>query len=642
MKQVKPDKRAKKAPPRKTRPAKISRPRTVWLNVLPDHLWVKVRPGTTILDALPEDFVAVESDCGGLGKCGKCKVRVDSSIGPPCQEELDLLDKQELEKGIRLACRTKLESDMVIDILDHDREAEFYQILKAGKRPLIELDPLVSQRLVDTNLDPEYEWLSDLDRIKLVLGPAYSQMKANLSCLRRLPEKLHRTGRRGTVVLHEDQLLDWQSWDQVGHRYGLAFDLGTSTVVGKLIDLLDGTELSVVSRLNSQFKYGTNVVSRLQYVNDHANGLHHLSRLLVSDLNRIIHHLVKRHDLEPNDIYVAVAAGNTTMQHLLLELPPLGIAQAPFAPVLTDGMIVYAKEVGLNLNPAALLYVMPTRSGYVGGDLISAILASGAAEQNTKMVLGMDLGTNGEIFLGNSDRMLTCSAAAGPALEGARISHGMIARTGAIEGTSFIDDALVYRIIGNTKPKGLCGSGLADLVAVLLHWDVIDHEGLIRPTELPEGRALQPRVIERSGLYHFLVASQEESFEAKRILLTQGDVRELQLAKGAIAAGIQILMEDMRIGVEDIDRICMAGALGNYLNPLSALRLGLIPRVDPAIITSIGNAASAGASMVLLSRPYWKKANELSKFIEHVELSNRLDFNDHFVEHLDFPTENAW
>lgn len=587
-------------------------------------------------------MVVVESDCGGLGKCGKCKVKVDSAIGPPSPEELNLLDEKELKRGIRLACRTRIEADMVIDVGEYEHEEDFFQILKAGRRPLIELDPLVSQRLVDTTPDPEYEWLSDLDRIKLTLGPGYSHLKANLACLRHLPQKLESAGHRGTVVLHEDQLLDLQAWDKVGHRYGLAFDLGTSTVVGKLINLLDGSEVRVVSRLNSQFKHGANVVSRLQYVNDHANGLHRLGRLLVSDLNRIIHYLLKRKDLEPQDIYVGVAAGNTTMQHLLLQLPPLGIAQAPFTPVLTDGVVVNAAEVGLNLNPAALLYVMPVRSGYVGGDLISAILASGAAEQRNEMVLGMDLGTNGEVFLGNSERMVTCSAAAGPALEGARISHGMIARTGAIEGASFAHGEILYRIIGNVKPKGMCGSGLADLVAVLLHCDVIDYEGLIRPPQRPDSQGLRSRLIERSGIYDFLVASSEESFDEAPILLTQGDVRELQLAKGAIAAGIQILMDEMRIGVDDIDRICMAGALGNYLHPLSALRIGLIPRVDPSIIVSLGNAASAGASMVLLSRAYWRKANELSEFIEHVELSTRLDFNEHFVEHLDFPNENVW
>jgi uncharacterized 2Fe-2S/4Fe-4S cluster protein (DUF4445 family) len=412
--------------------------------------------------------------------------------------------------------------------------------------------------------------------------------------------------------------------------------------VGKLISLVDGSEVAVGSCLNSQSRHGSDVISRLQYVRENPKGLERLHHLLLRDLNQITEQLVKTGGLEPTDIFVAVAAGNTTMQHFLLTLNPSGIAEAPFSPVLTDGLIVKAADVGLQLNPAALLYTMPMKSGYIGGDLISDILTSGVAEQEDEIMLGLDLGTNGEIFLGNAKRLLTCSAAAGPALEGARISHGMIARSGAIEGVSFQDGHLHYRTIGSIKPKGICGSGLVDLVAVLLHYDIIDHEGLIRRPGKRVPKELSSRIIHRSGGDDFLIASAEESYDNRTIWLTQRDIRELQLAKGAIAAGIKTLMDEIGIEVQDIHRIYLAGALGNYVNPHSAMRIGLIPRLAPEVVRQLGNAASMGASMVLLSKSHWQIAKDLADFIDHVELSSRLDFNQYFIEHMDFPKENLW
>jgi len=453
---------------------------------------------------------------------------------------------------------------------------------------------------------------------------------------------LKRTEFRGAAVIHDNWLMAWQNREEEHRNYGLVFDLGTSTLVGKLINLIDGSEAAVVSCLNSQSRYGTNVISRLQYVKERTNGLERLHTLLIKDLNWIIARLLEAAGLNPDDIFVAVAAGNTTMQHFLLALDPSGIAEAPFSPVLTDGLIVKASHIGLELHGEALFYVMPAKSGYIGGDLISVVLASGAAEQEDEIVLGLDLGTNGEIFLGNRKRLMTCSAAAGPALEGARISHGMIGRAGAIEAVSFEGRNLHYRVIGNIKPEGICGSGLVELVAVLLQCGVINHQGLIH---LPQDRAaggLRSRMVYRSGVYNFLIASAEESYHHRPIYLTQRDVRELQLAKGAVAAGVRTLMNEMGIGTEDIRRVYLAGALGNYVNPYSAMRIGLIPRLNLEIVTSLGNAASTGASMVLLSKDYWKMANELANLIEHVELSSRPDFNQYFVEHMDFPQENLW
>jgi len=629
-------------------PAKKHEAGYVWLNVLPDDLWLNIRQGETILEALQKTDVGLEGDCGGLGKCGKCKVKVLSLTDPPSKAGKKFLDEEELKQGIRLACRTKVNHDLVISTGEADTAAEYLQILttshilKSRHLPILCLEPLVHKRLLTLPPSLPNEGLSDLDRIRMAIGPKHQDLRATIHCLRTLPEMLKRTQFCGAAVIHDECLMAWQDREEEHRNYGLVFDLGTSTLVGKLISLVDGGEVAVASCLNSQSKHGTNVISRLQYVKEHTKGLERLHHLLIKDLNQITARLLKTAGLKPNDIFVAVAAGNTTMQHLLLTLNPSGIAEAPFSPVLTDGLIVKAADVGLELHPEALFYVMPAKSGYIGGDLISDILASGAWEQEGEIILGLDLGTNGEIFLGNHKRLMTCSAAAGPALEGARISHGMIARAGAIEGVSFEEGNLHYQVIGNIKPKGICGSGLVELVAVLLQFGIIDYEGLIRPPQERAAEDLSSRIINRSGVYDFLIASAEESYDQRPIYLTQKDVRELQLAKGAIAAGVKTLMDEMGIGTEDIHRVYLAGALGNYVNPYSAMRIGLIPRLDPEIVTSLGNAASTGASMVLLSKDYWQMANELVDFIEHVELSSRLDFNQYFIEHMDFPEENLW
>ncbi|MFC2000158.1 ASKHA domain-containing protein [Chloroflexota bacterium] len=622
-------------------PPKKQKEAYVWLSVLPDDLWLRVRRGDTVWEVLQKADVKLGGDCGGLGKCGKCKVRILTALGKPSREEASLIPDEELKQGVRLACRTRIEKNLVVSVGEPDPHYEYVQILNTGERPVFHLAPLVHQRFVTVPSSLQSEGLSDLDRVRLALGPDYRNLTASFSCLRTLSNALHETDFHGAAVVHDNRLLAWQEWGKVGRLCGMVFDIGTSTIVGKLVNMFDGTEVAAASCLNSQIKYGSNVISRLQHLKQHPNSLEDMHNLIVNDMNRILRRLLRVGGFEPCDILVAVAAGNTTMQHFLLGLSPIGIAEAPFSPVLTDGLVVKASDIGLQLNPEAILYTMPMLSGYIGGDLISAILASGAAEQGNEIVLGLDLGTNAEIFLGNGKRLVTCSAAAGPALEGANISHGMIASAGAIEAVSFEEGDLHYLVVGNVRPRGICGSGLVELVAVLLELGVIDYEGLISHPQKRVAEGLRPRLINRSGVHDFLVASTEETRDRKRLYLTQKDVRELQLAKGAIAAGVEILADEMGIGIEDIDRVYLAGALGNYVNPYSAVRIGLVPDVNPKIISSLGNAASTGASMALLSRDYWQMANELRDFVEYIDLSSHMDFNQHFAERMDFPQENV-
>jgi uncharacterized 2Fe-2S/4Fe-4S cluster protein (DUF4445 family) len=633
---------------RKPRPQKKRKHMKIWLHVYPNDIWVPAKYGETMLTALQRANVELDSDCGGMGNCGKCKIKVLSVVDPPSRSGQKLLGKDALQQGFRLACRTKVKRDLAISTEKAATELDYLKILTTSHVlrnryiPVSQLEPLIERRSITLPNESQNGKISDLNWVRLGLGSEYSNLKASIHCLRTLPQMLKRNKLHGTAVLHDDTLIAWQDPQKSEQGYGLVFDLGTSTIVGKLINLSDGSEAAVDSCLNRQRWHGSDVISRLNYVKQNPRGLDFLHNLLINDLTDITKHLLKTAGLKKEDILIAVAAGNTTMQHFLLNLSPIGIAEAPFIPAVTEGLIVNAADVGLELNPSALLYTMPTKSGYIGGDLISFVLNSGVAEQKDEVILGLDIGTNGEIFLGNCKRLLTCSTAAGPALEGARISSGMIAKAGALEGVRIEEGQLHYRVIGNIKPKGICGSGLVDLVAVLLHCGVINPEGLICPTQKAEYQDLNSRVTKRLYCYDFLVASEEESFYGRPIYLTQKDVRELQLAKGAVAAGVHTLIDELGIRIEDISHVYLAGALGNYIDPISTLRIGLLPVIKLKLIKSLGNAASLGASMVLLSKKHWQMAKDVVNFMEHIELSYRHDFNQYFVQHMDFPEKNIW
>ncbi len=627
-------------PPAARRP----RDRTVLVNVLPDDIWLEARRGDNLLDVLKKGDVDIDAECGGLGQCGKCKVRILSSIDLPPEQSREHLSRKEIGQGIRLACHTVLQDDLIVWTGDREPESEYVQILQTGARPLFQLEPLVDRKLINLRVDSAGGELSYMEQVRLAMGPVGRRLEPSLWCLRSIVERMQQAEFRGAAVYHADRLIAWQAWEDLERYYGLTLDLGTSTLVGKLVNLLDGTVVAAISRLNGQLQYGADVISRLKYIKENSDGLERLHTIMLRDINRIVQRLLEVEHIDAGDVYAAVVAGNTTMQHIFLRVDPTSIAEVPFVPVVKEGVIARASELDLGVHPEAPCHVVPSRSGYIGGDLIAVILASGAAEQNDELVLGLDLGTNGEIFLGNADRILTCSAAAGPAFEGANISHGMIARGGAIEAvlSSEHKSTFVYRIVGNIEPRGLCGSGLVDLVALLLHCGIIDPEGLIGHVGDERLADLDARVVERAGAHAFMVAPPEEAHGGRAIFLTQRDVRELQLAKAAIAAGVESLLEELGVGPGDIDKVLLTGAFGNYINAHSALRIGLLPAFDPGVITTLGNAASTGANMMLLSKMHWRRAEELSERIEYIALSARPTFMQRFVEQMDFPEDNLW
>jgi len=410
--------------------------------------------------------------------------------------------------------------------------------------------------------------------------------------------------------------------------YGLAVDIGTTTVVAKLINMADGRCPATVSSLNPQTQYGDDVISRIAYGSNNEK-LGRLHKAIIDCINGLISRLCKKASIAPDDIYELCAVGNTTMNHIFLKLPIIQLGQAPYKAHSLDAFDLPAGQLGIKINPEGNVHTVENIAGFVGSDTTAVALAANI-DSAEKVTLIVDIGTNGEVVLGNKDRLFAASCAAGPAFEGARISCGGRASEGAIEAVVVSRDDIGLDVIGNCPARTICGSGLIDAVAVMLNFGIIDATGrFIEPDILRDTlpAAVISRITKTDNQFSFVLHRASNANE-RDIILTQRDIRQVQLAKAAIAAGIKILMRKLGIAEVGIEQIFLAGAFGNYIRPESALRIGLLPAGDTQRLHFIGNAAASGAQMVLLSRRCRDHAGELARKIEYVEIAHETDFQD--------------
>jgi len=583
---------------------------------LPDQVEVSVPEGTSLLQAAQEAGLEFEGPCGGKGTCGKCRAKI---MGPG---------------GHRwaLACQTPVTPGMTVEIPQQEvylaRKSAITEGVLEGK-PL----PGIIKVVVETEPPSLSNQVADAERLLQKLPGEAKRFK--LAALRDLPGAVRNGDRLTTVVLEENQVLAVEAGDTRENFYGLAVDIGTTTVVASLLDLHSGRSIETASAGNTQNIFGADVISRIEHAMKGSKQLEQLRRRVTQVINRLIDKVTAQASIKGKDIYLATIVGNTTMSHLFLGIDPRHLAPAPFIPVAASLIRVEAQEIGLSMTPHAPVYVLPNIAGYVGGDTVGVILAARLYQADGNR-LAVDIGTNGEIVLASSGRLITCSTAAGPAFEGAQIKHGMRAQVGAIEGVTINDDVSL-QVIGDAQAKGICGSGLMDAVAELVRHGIIEKGGRMLSPE--EGRhlpvALQKRLGTWEGNVCFTLAKEEET-GGDPVVLTQKDVREVQLAKGAIRAGIQVMLDQAGLSVEKLDEVLLAGAFGSYINKKSALGIGLLPPVDPARIRAVGNAAGAGAIVALLSVEIRKQAGEVAAGAEHLELSARRDFQEEFLEALYF------
>jgi uncharacterized 2Fe-2S/4Fe-4S cluster protein (DUF4445 family) len=595
---------------------------------------VYVLPGTTVIEAAARAGLTIDTPCGGSGTCGKCRVHVTAGACPPTEAEKNLISAEDLDAGWRLACQSCICGESIIAVPESSIFADQHQILTEARTAAAEeVLPAVRKTYVElaepTLDDPQ----PDLLRLEQAVG----HVTAGLDVLKALPQRLREGGFRGTAVVADSELIDFEPGDTTAECVGAAFDVGTTTIAAALLDLNTGEELSVASGVNPQVRYGDDVLSRIRRSGASADGGRELRQAAVDGLAELLARLCHDAGVDPKRVYEAAVAGNTTMEHLLCGLPVDPLGQVPFVPVHGRSLTVRASAIGLEAHPRASAYVMPVIGGFVGGDVVAGMLATRLDAGETPAML-VDIGTNGEIVLAHDGKLYAASTAAGPAFEGARISCGMRAAAGAVEKVLFDGERLRCGVIGNAEPGGLCGSGLIDAAAELLGAGAVTAQGrLLPPDELPEPVPGDIRRRVRAagdGQTEFALCEAG----SRPVVLTQRDLRELQLAAGAIRAGTRLLLRRAGLTPAELKVVMIAGGFGSFIRRDNARRIGLLPEeLPPERVHFVGNASLCGTRWALLSTAARERAEDLARRTEHVELSRDADFQSLFAESMIFP-----
>jgi uncharacterized 2Fe-2S/4Fe-4S cluster protein (DUF4445 family) len=600
-------------------------PRKLEVNYQPFDRTTRVPPGTTLFSAAHWIGLPIDSTCGGRGTCGKCKVKLLKGSVEVSTDDHHLLREAEIGDGWRLSCQARIYEDTVCEV------PQLLRIPKAatmGLSRLVIIDPNVVKVYLEL-AEPDLEdQRSDIIRLRQALSAEGHDMSADVNLLRGLPQLLRDTDFKVTAVLAGAELVAVEPGDTTEECFGVAFDVGTTTLVGTLMNLKTGMAAAVKSTLNGQAPYGADVISRISHGMSGPGAIAELQAAVVGTMNGILDDLYREAGVSAQRTYEAVVVGNSTMLHLLLGVDPAPIGVMPFTPAFIEALTVPVREVGLNIHPHGYVQTLPALGAYVGADIVAGVLATGVARED-RLRLFVDVGTNGEIVIGNSQRALATAAPAGPAFEGSQIRCGMRATDGAIEGVHLGASVDLQVIGGDIPAQGICGSGLVDAVAQLLNVGLLDHSGRMRSAEEAPDHPLSDRLIMVDGVRAFLLA--------EGVYLTQRDIRELQFAKGSIATGIKVLMDIFEVTADDLEEVFLGGSFGSYLNPESAKIIGLVPAVDVDKIIAVGNSAGEGAKIALLSYRERQVAYDLTTRIEYVELSGRADFNDSFVSVLAFP-----
>ena len=602
---------------------------------LPLDTTVEVQSGTRLIEAAAAAGVSLDLPCGGDGTCGKCRVLVRSGAAEPNAAEQDALGDRELDQGYRLACQSLAGGPTIVEVPETSLLGSSHKILADTKHQApADVDPEISLRYVELPPPDRGDDEPDLVRLERVLGP----FEVDFGLMRELPGRLRDAGFRGTAVMADRELIDFDSGN-TSVAFAVAIDLGTTTLVAKLLNLTTGREAAITSRLNPQTRWGDDVLSRIQHARDNQQGLAELHGAIVEACNQMIGELADRAGIDRERIFELTFSGNTTMLHLLCLIDPRWLGEVPFVPATGHRLLGPASKLGIKVHPRGRAYVLPVIGGFVGGDTVAGILATDLAGAKGPSLL-LDIGTNGEIVLFSEGKLEAAATAAGPAFEGAGISHGMRGRQGAIERVA-IDGTVSLNVIGNVPPLGLCGSALIDLVAGLLRHRILTPDGRMcladqLPGDLSE--ELRRRVVPHDGQQAFMVAGEEESGTGKPIVLTQRDVRQLQLASGAIRAGVTILLKRAAVEPDELQNVFIGGGFGNFIRRGNAQRMGLLPvGIPPDRIRYRGNTSLAGAELVAVSRRARKLAEELARRAEHVDLSSDPDFHHVFAESMIFP-----
>jgi uncharacterized 2Fe-2S/4Fe-4S cluster protein (DUF4445 family) len=600
--------------------------------------------GKTILDAAREAGVYIDSQCNGRGKCGKCRVRVvEGKAGPFTPEESEFISQTDKGLGYRLACMTRVTGDVTVLVAQENiLSADSAKKLFSGRSSV--LNPAVKGYVIDLPKE-EGPQTAYLERITGLLGARFGlkDLGVDLVALQELGEAMKEARGSATVFVWMDKEIIAVRPGEDETCLGLALDVGTTTVALYLCDLKNGDVLASASTTNPQVLFGTDIMSRISYSSHHpGQGVKRMQGELVRAVNALVAQMCERNGFSPRQVMDMTAVGNTVMHHIFLGIAPDHLGLWPFSPSIQGSMNAKARELGVAINPSAYAHVLPVEAGFVGADNV-AVLLSEEPYNHDEIALIIDLGTNGELVLGNREKLFSCSCATGPALEGAHIVSGMRATVGAIEKvridpTTFeVDYAVIgtdgwasEHAAGAMKPVGLCGSGIIDTIAQLFLTGLIGQDGAFKANETTGRLRKGP-----TGALEFVVVWKHESATGGDILLTQKDVRQIQLAKGALHGGARVLMQHLNIKV--LPRMVIAGAFGMHIDKMNSLTIGLFPWCEPEKVVMVGNAAGHGAYLALVNRDKRIEADRIARNVNHIELALEEGFQKEFMKALSIP-----
>ena len=607
-----------------------------------------------IYDLLSELSVPIRSICGGSGTCGKCKVLIQSGkefFILPTSAEKKFIDKSDLEYGWRLACQVKIDTKK-LQLLEKTELPEFriflpnellledFKILTSGMGKGVNLLPAIKKYYLILDKpslkDPQADFERIIEHLKNTSNDynKNSQLDIHFDLLKDLPSILRESNNEITIVVRNNKtIIACEPGNTIEDNFGIAYDIGTTTVVGYLINLNNGRIYAVASNLNSQTAYGEDVITRLTIIKNDKKNLNILNSAVVNDLNEIQFETCSIANVDPSRIYEASIVGNSVMHHIFLGLDPTNIGLSPFVPVIQKGLNIPTRNLNLNINKNGVAYIAPIISGFVGADTIGVILSSKIYNEKD-LTLAIDIGTNGEIIIGNRKVLAVGSCAAGSALEGAHISNGMRAAAGAIESLKINPETLDvnFSTIKGKKPIGICGSGLVDAVAEMLKSKILTRSGNFNKDLIN-----QERMKKNDKTYEFVIAKKDETSLGKEITITQNDIRQLQMAKAAFYSGTRLILKSLGNSNLKIKQIFLAGAFGNYINSENAKFIGMIPDIPFENIHQIGNAAGIGAQYCLLNVELRNKAEQLLKKTKYIEIAIKEEFQKEFAEAMYFP-----
>ncbi len=599
----------------------------------PDSKEIWVVSGSTIKEALFAASIPISLPCGGHGRCGRCLVFVEGRVSTPGEDEIRKIPPR--MKSARLACLARIEGDTLVTVPPSSRVAIQKIAARGVTSGKYRFKPNVIKVFLGKMKPPAMRTLEKDYGIRIEDIALSRMTDPDLmdTALRVDPEWGLGLHSNATVIAMKNEIIGFEAGDTSSECYGVALDIGTNTVVCSLVDLTTGRELGVASTINPQVMHGDDVISRIRFAKT-SGGLELLRLEIVNLINGLVEEIARSLKLERKRIYLCSAVGNTAMQHILVGVSPVDLGRAPYRARIVSSVETLASRAGMKAHPDCRLVMPPVIGGFVGGDLVALIVAQ-SLHKRKRPVIAVDLGTNGEIVLASNGKIAACSTAAGPAFEGERISAGVRAIDGAIEDVRIMRRGVRLKCIGDARPVGLCGSGLLAAVAELVRVKVIDSTGRIRTKEEIEDAMLARRVFDGERGREFSVCHKPS------IRLRQGDIREVQLGKAAICAGIKVLSNAVGIGLDEISDILIAGSFGSALKPSSIRAIGLVPHVMKARIRVIGNSAIEGAKILLTSQQASEEAKEIAARAEHVELFSRPEFKDEFYASMGFPEPSS-